>query len=545
MAPILQTGVTVKSSLFSWSVIRLDLLAVSAVMHVLALALPLALLQIYDRILPSQSYGTVVVLVIGVGLAIVLEALLRYGRLALFANLAARYEVATYQKALDSLLKADVAAVERRGTPAVTEALRAISTVRDFWSGQAGAALYESPFIILYLLLIAYVGGWLVLVPLFLFMFSLLLMAGLNRSLGRAAEIAENSDEQRRAFTWSALLALAEVKSSGGEGKVGSLFRRLQDQYMQDSARLDTLSGWVRENAQSISQLATVLVVAWGAVEVVNGRLTTGALAACTMLVGRALGPVIASLGYWSQLSRVRVAQAKLDELLSLPAARVEAVSDEQSARIERGGIKLVAPHLLKEPLAIRPGELVCVRSADAVVASDFLAVLAGVTQDSRIKVLIDDQPAQKIASAEYARSVALVTRHPALVPGTILENLTLFDPRLNYAVGGVCAALGLQAYIDKLRHGVLTEVGPASSEHLDEGIYQRIAIARALLRKPRILLLDHAASGLDLDGVKRLAAVLSELKGHTTVLLVTNTEALVEVCTQTLVLGGVRAPHE
>ena len=129
--------------------LRADILTISLAMHILGLALPLALLQIYDRILPAQAYGTASFLVAGVGVAIMLEAVLRYGRQALFANLGARYEAQATLAALERLQHADIRAVEKLGSAAISDALRAISLVRDFWSGQAGAALYELPFMAL------------------------------------------------------------------------------------------------------------------------------------------------------------------------------------------------------------------------------------------------------------------------------------------------------------------------------------------------------------------------------------------------------------
>ncbi|SIQ86941.1 ABC transporter transmembrane domain-containing protein [Aquipseudomonas alcaligenes] len=527
-----------KSMLFAGPKLRGDLLLVTAVIHVLALALPLALLHIYDRILPSQSYGTALVLVLGVGLAIVLEAFLRFGRVMLFSRFAARYEAQTYLGALESLLNADVQSVERRGAPAVIDALRSIGQVRDFWSGQAGAALYETPFALLYLALIAYIGGWLVAVPLVLFLCGVALAARWSRTIADLAGQAEERDWQRRALAWSSLSGLADIKSAGAEGQVAAIYRRLNASYMQRTASLETLQGWVRENAQAISQLATVLVVAWGAVEVVHGRLSTGALAACTMLVGRAVGPVMASLGYWAQLARISAAQAKVDDLLGTEIqGRSPTPVSGESAPIAVGELTLTAPGWFAGPLRIEAGEIVHVRSASATDASHLLSVIAGLTRDERIQVLLDGQPIERFARADYARAVALVTRHPALVPGSILNNLTLFDPRCNGEVKHFCELLGLQPYLDRLRHGVLTEVGLGKAEHLDEGISQRIALIRGLLRKPRILLLDHAASGLDLDGIKRLAEVLRSLQGNTTVLLVSHKEALVAACTRQMVI--------
>lgn len=518
--------------------LRGDLLLVTAVIHVLALALPLALLQIYDRILPSQSYGTTLVLVIGVGVAIILEALLRYGRMALFASFAARYEIQAYLGALDGLLHADINAVDRRGAPAVTDALRSIGQVRDFWSGQAGASLYETPFALLYLALIGYIGGWLVLVPLLLFLFSVVLVLSWSRTIARLADEVEESDWQRRALTWSSFNGLVDIKSAGAEGRIAAIYRRLNSEFMHRSARLETLLGWVRENAQAISQLATVLVVAWGAVAVVQGQLTTGALAACTMLVGRSIGPVMASLGYWAQFSRARTAQSKVSDLLNMAADKRFAPAGQAAyAQIKQCDLRLVAPAWFPAPVNIAAGEVVHIHSERATAASQLLSLVAGLTHDPCVKIKLDGQAIEQFKRSDYGQIVALVTRHPALLPGSILNNLTLFDSRRNEEVRHYSELLGLQPYLDKLRHGVLTEVGGSATEHLDEGIYQRISIIRGLLQRPRILLLDHAASGLDLDGVKRLAGVLKSLQGRTTVLLASHKDELIESCTRQLVL--------
>jgi ATP-binding cassette subfamily C protein LapB len=519
--------------------LRADVMAVSLVMHVLALALPLALLQIYDRILPAQAYGTAVFLIIGVGVAIVLEAILRYGRQALFANIGARYEAQMTLQALDRLQHADIAKVEQLGVAAVSDALRAIAQVRDFWSGQAGAALYEAPFVVVYIGLIAYVGGWLALIPLGLFFAAMVIAIKWNPRIAAAAKTVEVADRQRHDFSWTTFAALDYLKAMGAEGSVGALWRRINARYMARSAELETRMGWVRENAAAFGQLSTVLIVAFGAGSVVAGELTTGALAACTMLAGRSIGPAMSSLGYWSQLARVGEAQQRVDDLLALPDAPTFVIENNRAGpAISRGELRIEAPELFGAPVTIAPGEIVSLDTAETPLASRLLTAISGMTTDPGIRVTLDGRDITEFNHADYLDAVTLVSRHLALVPGSILNNLTLYDARYNGGVQAYCEALGLQAHLDKLRHGVLTEVGPGTAEHLDEGIYQRIAIIRALLRKPRILLLDHAASGIDLDGVKRLGDVLKSLQGHTTVLIASYKEPLIAACNRTLVLG-------
>lgn len=522
------------------STLRPDVLAVSLVMHVLALALPLALLQIYDRILPAQAYGTAAFLVLGVGIAIVLEAILRYGRMALFASIGARYEAQTTIAVLDRLQQVDIHEIEKRGTAAVTDSLRAIGQVRDFWSGQSGAALYEAPFVVIYLALIAYIGGWLAVIPLILFVVAVVMAWRMNPAIEAAAQAAEGTDRRRHDLTWSTFAAISYIKVIGAERTFAALWHRNNDVHMTRSADLETRMGWIRENATAFGQLSTVLIVSLGAVAVVAGELTTGALAACSMLAGRFIGPAMASLGYWSQLARIGETQERINDLLDLPPNPALGRHPESSAlKIKRGEIHIEAKGLIEGAVVIQPGEIVHLDTSETPLASHLLTAVAGMTHDPDIRVTVDGHAIGDYAPANYREAVVLVTRQLALVPGSILNNLTLYDPRYNAEAADFCERLGLQAHIDKLRHGILTEVGPGTAEHLDEGIYQRIAIIRALLRKPRILLLDHAASGIDLDGVKRLVTLLKSLKGETTVLMATYKDMLVESCNRKLPLRG------
>ena len=507
---------------------------VSLVIHTLSLSLPLALLQIYDRILPAQALGTAGFLVAGVALALVLEAVLRYGRSVLFSNIAARYEAQTTMAALTRLQQADVAEVERRGTARISDALRSICQVRDFWSGQAGMALYELPFVLVYLALVGYLAGWLVVVPLGLFVLAWAMAAVLHHDVEKATQALEASADRRHALSWAVFDGLAYLKAIGAEGRIAAIWRRLNDYYLAQNAALETRMAWLRENAAAFGQLSTVLVVTFGAMEVVSGQLTTGALAACSMLAGRSIGPAMASLGYWSQIARTRDAQARVDDLLSLPVNGALG-SGIASAEIHLGALRIEAPTLLSKPLDIAPGEVVHLGGADTASITHLFAVVAGLEADPSVKVHLDGRDYRAYTEAGLRQHMALVTRHLALVPGSILDNLTLYDARFHAQAHHWSEVLGLQPFVNKLHSGLLTDVGPGTAEQLDEGIYQRMALVRALAREPLVLLLDHAAIGIDIDGVKRLAEVLRQMQGKTTVLIATNIEALQQACTRSV----------
>ena len=515
--------------------LRPELLLISLVMHFLGLALPLALLQIYDRILPSQAYGTATFLIIGVAIAIILEAILRFGRQTLFANIGAKYEAHATMAVLDRLQHTDITEVEKRGVSSVADGLRAIAQVRDFWSGQAGAALYEVPFVIVYIGLIAYIGGWLAIIPLSLFLVAIIIASVMNPQIGHLSQAVERTERRNHDFAWTLFAAIDYLKALGSENIIGSLWRRNNSHLISLRTQLEVRMGWVRENAATFGQLSTVLIVAFGAAGVVAGDLTTGALAACTMLAGRSIGPAMSSLGYWAQLVRVKSAMERVDDLLQLPENQAFSSVTKQAKQIDRGEISIDAPTLFSNAVTIPAGTVVHLDTTETPLASRILTAISGMCHDPEIQLKIDGQQLNEYNRESYRDSVMLVSKELALVPGSILNNLTLYDPRYNAEVEQYCQALGLQSYIDNLPHGVLSEIGAGMAENLDEGIYQRIAIIRALLRQPRVLLLDHAASGIDLDGQRKLAALLETLQGKTTVIIATFNPILIAACTQQL----------
>ena len=144
---------------FDNSRVSRSLLLSSAFINLLSLALPFAMLQIYDRILPNQSHGTATVLVLGVSIAILLELFLRYARSWMLASSAANFELTTTIKSVKALLNAKHSDIEKYGSGKIINGLNSVSSMRDLFSGQAALAFMDIPFVLLFLGLVAYIGG--------------------------------------------------------------------------------------------------------------------------------------------------------------------------------------------------------------------------------------------------------------------------------------------------------------------------------------------------------------------------------------------------
>ncbi len=515
--------------------------AASICAHLLALALPLALLQTYDRILPNAAYSTTFVLAVGVSIAIVLEALLRYGRSALFAYIGEAFETRMTLLELDHLMRVSGKAVHQHGVPALSDAIRAVAQVRDFWSGSAAAALHELPFLAIYIALIAYIATWLALVPIVLTIVALIAALLVTRASTSTMRELEAAEADRRSLAWGIFAGLVEVKAMAAEPVLTSRYRDAVARVMTADTRMENQLALIRENGALLAQLATIAVVTLGAFMVVAGNLTTGGLAACTLLAGRSIGPAMGAFVYLNRRGFRREAERKIEDVLSLPEAPLWKLG---AGRIFHGGeVGLSGAALRDGPVAIPPGNVVHVDAIDSLAATALLESVARLDDSIGVQVTYDGMPGGAFETRSLRDGITMVSARTEMINGTLLDNMTLFSPQFTSDAIRLMQRLGLNTFIDGLSRGIMTMVGPAGAEIVSPGIAVRIGLIRALVRRPAILCLDEVGGALDLDGTRRLLEILKEIKGQTTIFLVSQDPTLLQIVDQTIRLRGGGTP--
>ena len=515
--------------------------AASTAMHVLSLAVPLALFQTYDRILPNQAYGTTVVLAVGVTIAIVLEAVLRYGRAVLFAHVGAAIEYQGAVRLLDHVMRADGRAVHRLTTTVLASALRGVWEIRDYWSGSAAAALHELPFAVIYLALIAYIAAWLALIPLALTVVAAFAALAIFRSTTAVIEEAEVAQMERRKLLWGIFLGIVEAKAMAAETLLTRRYRDGMARSMDATARVEILEALVAENGALLAQFAIIGVVTAGAFMVISGELTTGGLAACTLLAGRSIGPTIAAFGYLSRHHQTQAAEGCISQVLSLPPAPVWAGAAGER-RLFAGGIIMLSGEALPDgDVSIPQGAFVRVDSADSLLATSVLRTVARLDDWPGLSVRFDGEPSSVYDPYSLRRGITKASSRGELLRGSLLDNLTLFGAQYEAGAIQLAERLGLSVFVDGLHQGYMTPVGPGA-EFVSPGISARIGLIRALVRQPLVLCLDQVDSFLDLDGVRCLVDFLKELKGHTTVFLVSGTPMMIELADRKLRVAALPA---
>jgi ATP-binding cassette subfamily C protein LapB len=507
----------------------IPVLEATLLITLLALALPLALLQVYDRILPNKAVGTLVVLAGTVTFAIVLEALLRHVRGRILARVAATSEAQAHRQAMHRLLNAPLSALEAHGNGYYAERLSAIGTLREAWSGPALQAMLDLPFALLYLIGIWYLAGSLVLVPLTLLAGVGFLAALTGRRVRRAAQNLALAEERRFNFLFDTLNCIHSMKVLGAEPLLERRYERLQASSAQLRQTLSHTTATGQEGGLLLAQAATVAVAAFGCHLVLNGQLTVGSLSACTMLVGRTMQPLLGGVALWSRLQSIAESRRRVAEIAALP----------QERQIGRKPLKVTGGQILLQSvgfrslrqsvplfdgvqLAVRPGEIIGITGANGSGRSALLRLVAGDLLPTEGHVSIDGQDLAQVDPGPARRMVALVPPDPVLVRGTLLQNLTMYQPELEAAALRLAIELGLDQVASALPGGWHTPIGVAATP-LPRGAAQRIGVVRALIEQPKILMLDDITSQLDGDSDARLARLLNELRGRMTIVIVTH----------------------
>ena len=517
---------------------RLDILLISLLISLLSLALPITLLQVYDRILPNYSYSTTAILVSGVAIAIVIESLLRFGRTYLLGLAGSKYEHQAGHNALRHMLASDIATFESVGPGEHLERFNSINTLREFYSGQAILALFDLPFTAIFLALIWYLGGSLVLIP--LIVIALLLTATLimGRRLGNA--LKNNAEIENHYFDYviSVIKGLFTVKALSMESQLGQRSKQYQEKRSISGRQVEAASSDMLNVSAIVSQISVVAVAAKATLMELESTLTVGALAACTLLVGRSLQPLQNAISFWTRYQGIQTAHIRFNEIFSMPLSVAAAFDEPKESPPLSGALELRDVNfeigdrkiLTAVNLSISPGEMVVITGPNGSGKSILLSLIRGLTRPTSGEILLDGREISDIPHDQFKEQVALLPQQESLFHGTILENLTLFRDELKPNAVKAAELLGFAAEINSLPKGFNTLMGESSEKQISRGLKQRIAIARALVTQPRYILFDDANAAVDQSADEALKQALIHLKENCSLIIVTHRPSIMRL---------------
>ncbi|MEM7541479.1 MAG: ABC transporter transmembrane domain-containing protein [Pseudomonadota bacterium] len=518
---------------------RLDVLAASISINLLTLAMPIVVLQVYDRVLPNQSIETLTLFVSALIVVAITDGFLNFARATLLAKCAAKFEYDTGLRAMSAVLNSDLAQFGSQSHGAHLECFQGIDTIRDFYHGPSTLLVVELPFVVLFLALIWQFSGAMVLIPLAMIgIFALIsFFAGIN--LRHAIENKADHHERRQNFVIECLHGMHTIKALAMEQLMQRRYERLQANSANSVFDLARINSVVQGLAASFSQAVMICFVAIGSIYVVSGDLSVGALAAGTMLAGRVLQPALRALSFWTYRQSVLESERKLNRLLSLPQ---ESMSEEKGAFKINGkielrsvdfGFEVQGEKLLKDVnLVIEPGESVSIRGPNGAGKSTLLNLIMGFISPDEGEVLIDDHNIKDLDRSSLRSQIGLIPQHGVLFDGSLIDNMTLYrDGKPISEAIQLARKLGLDGTILKLPEGLDTMANSDLSQAIPHGFAQRLVTVRALIGDLSIVLFDDANLGFDDRNDGYLRDMLLELRGDHTVVVVSHRPSLQRIC--------------
>lgn len=538
-----------------WSVIAesfplyRDVLLAAFLANLFALGMPLFVMNVYDRVVPNQAFDTLWVLSLGLLLMLVGDLVLRTLR-GRFVDLAsARTDVKLSAFIMERVLGLRM---EQRPPSAGSFAanLRAFESVREFIGSATVTALIDVPFGLIFLIVIGWLA-WPMLIPLVLGSLALLMYAlAVQARMHTLAETTYRASAQRNATLVESLVGFETLKALGAEAPIQRKWEQATTLLARVGTQLRLLSSSATNSSTFVQQFVNLAIVILGVYLIGANELSMGGLIACTMLAARAMAPMGAVAGMLVQYHTASTALSSLETLMELEVERPHDTRFISRGRLD-GGIEFrnvsftypgqSTPSLRDISLTIKPGEHVAILGRIGSGKSTLEKLIMGLYRPSSGCVMIDGIDQRQLDPAELRRQIGYVQQDVTLFYGTLRDNITLGAPLADdSAVVRAAELAGLAPMVNSHPQGFDMVVGERG-ESLSGGQRQGVAIARALINDPPILLLDEPTAAADHSSEEAIKRQLAEYARGKTMVIISHRSSLLDLVDRLIVLDGGR----
>ncbi len=528
----------------NWRLYR-DALFASLVVNVLALALPLFTLNVYDRVVPNHAIETLWVLAIGTTIALLFDFILRTARAIIIDNASKHIDIT-----LSALIMERVLGIRMAARPASVGSfaanLRAFESVRDFIASATITSLIDLPFTLIFILVLAWISPWLILPPLV----GMALVIGVSLvTQARMHDLTEQSQRaaaQRNATLVESLVGIETIKTMVAEGEMQRRWERATVFLAQVGEQLKRLSAGTIHFAQQTQQIVSVVIVIVGVYLLIEGEMSLGGIIAASMLAARAMAPLGQVAGLLMQYHNARIALGALEAHMALPVER-PADSNFLHRSTFHGEVEFrnvsfcypghEEPALRHASFHIRAGEKVGLIGRVGSGKTTIEKLVLGLYQADEGSVLIDGVDIRQIDPAELRRATGFVPQEPLLFYGSLRENIMLGAPFADdHMLLAASELAGISEFVNRNPHGFDMLIGERG-ESLSGGQKQAVSIARAVLNDPPLLLLDEPTSAMDFQSEEQLKLRLRAFVAQKTLILVTHRTSLLELVDRLIVI--------
>lgn len=497
----------------------LQILVCAVAINLLGLALPLFVMNVYDRVIPNLSFVTLWTLAAGVGIALFLDLLLKLVRTQVLELVSRRIDLQIasdlYRHALGLTL------LGRPGGAAGTaNQIRDFESVRDFFGSSSFVAIIDFLFIGIFLAVLYVITGPLAYVPMIavpiVIVLALIAQIPISASVERAQQVAT----KRHVVLVESLMGHETVKSLNAE----PVMQREWENAVAASARINgktrLWSNVAISGTMLVQQAVSVVIIVWGVLLVAEGQVSIGALIAANILAGRAIGPLANISQTLIRANQALKSMGAINALKSLPTETDGQATNNMVVRdgsVELRDVSFSYPDTQVAALGginlpIAKGECVALLGRVGSGKSTLGRLIAGLIEPSSGLILIDGNEAAQFTKTQVREGIGYLPQDPELFTGTIRENLVLGRPRAREdEIRQALYFSGLDYFIQENPEGLNQFVGEKGSR-LSGGQRQSIGLARLLLRQPKMMFLDEPTNAMDASTENIVIERLQEL---------------------------------
>lgn len=500
--------------------------------NLIMLATPLFIMSIYDKVIPNGALGTLAMMLIGIAVALAGDWALKSLRARMIAHLGGRLDYILGRAVFQRVLSLAPAFTEMANISSQVARLKDFETIREFFTGPVASVLFELPFAVIFLLMMALLGGPIAIVPAASMVLFMIIAAVMRPVMRRQVAEAAKAGSRRHEFLVEIFSKVRDIKDTGSEDIWRERFRELSAEAVTASQASTRTTAVLAAVSQGLIVLTGLVTLAWGVMRALNGDMTIGALIASMIMVWWVLKPLGVVFSAMTQLERVRDSIAQIDRLMTIAPEWQEgaaALGKQMRGKVTLNQVSLryladQDPAIAGLSLQVEPGEILAIAGPNGSGKSTILKMILGMYRPQAGTVRIDDVDIRQMDPLTLRQAIAYVPQTCEIFFGTVAQNLRLAQPEASdRELRWACAEAGLLEDIETLPEGFSTRVGDGRTMSLPSHFLQRLSLARAYLKRAPITLFDEPANGLDFTGDQQFMKVIQRMRGHSTVLLVSH----------------------
>ncbi|MFC0480766.1 type I secretion system permease/ATPase [Gellertiella hungarica] len=524
----------------------LDVVLATLFINLVALAIPLFTMNVYDRILPNKAIASLWVLAIGVSLGLLFDFTLKSIRASIIDSAGRKADLKLsyllFEKILNSSLKS-----RPMSTGEYANRVTQYEFVREFFTSNTISTLIDCTFVFIFVGAIYLIIGWIAIVPVVAFFIAAAIGYYAQIRIGQVMTASLNEGSMKQSLLFESISGLETIKLLSAEKPLLRRWQQLSRNASHTSEDIKEISAWAANCTGFIQQLVTVVIVVAGVYEFAEGHVTSGAIVASSMLAGRAVGPLAQlalTLSRFRQaIMSLRILEGIMEQEEDRPNTSGFVSRTITSGAVAFQGAEFTYPGTDNKvvnslSVSIRPGERVGVIGRIGSGKTTMGRLLSGLYPVDKGRILIDGVDIRQYHPAAVREAVAFVSQNSELFSGTVKENLLMAAPEASdEEIIAAARIAGVDGFVSRHPKGYDMPVGERGSL-LSGGQRHSLAIARVLLRKPKVVFLDEPSGSMDMASEKELIDRLStNFPAGVTLIISTHRYSMLSLVDRLLVL--------